>query len=627
MGFLKGIWGFLVAIKDALALLVLLMLFGLLWAAWLSGSPAIRIEDGSALEIRLDGVLVDQASDADPLAFLSVEEVIPETETARLVKVIDAAASDPAISMITLDLSRFMGGGLANLESVGNALNRFRASKKPVWAYATAYGDDGYFLASHADRISLSPQGAVMLSGPGGNNLYFKNALDRLKVNVEVFRVGTYKSFVEPFTRNESSPEARSAEQQLVNDIWVRWRTGVEGQRKNLNIAALLESWPARVAGANTDQAVLAKNAGLVDEVLSENDWRRKLKEKLGDGAEPERPGDYRRVLAHDYWAVREPLEETGPGVAVVHVAGSIVDGDVPLGEAGGDTVSGLIADAVADSDVKALVLRVDSGGGSVLASEQIRLALEDARARKLPVIASFGPVAASGGYWVATAADMIFASPSTVTGSIGVFGIIPTFERTLEQIGVSTDGVKTTEFSGQPDVLGGLNEPTRLLIQSGVKDVYQQFLSRVSTARKMPVAQVEALAEGRVWSGVRAKELGLIDRFGDLDAAIAEAGRRAGLKGTPRTIDMRPEPSLLVAVLQKLEGQQVRATAPRDVLAANVLAARMKAASQVHDTLRIANGPTVQASCLGCGLYRVAAPARRAGPEDLLAMVGKLLH
>jgi protease-4 len=618
MQFLKSVWGFLVGVKDALVLLFMLLLFGALWAGISMQAPIAAVPDGAALNIELEGLLVDQATEPTPLALLGGEEFVPEIETMMLVKAIDRAAEDPAINRITLDLDRFMGGGLANLESVGAALARFRAKDKAIEAWATAYSDDSYYLAAHATTIGLDPMGAVALTGPGGSNLYFKDALDKLKVNVEVFRVGTYKSFVEPFTRTEASPEAKAANQVLADDLWASWRTGVQRQRQELDVAALLASWPERVTGANQSQAELARSAGLVDEVISRNAWAERLQKQLGAGDDAERPGDFKRVELRDYWAARRPAKASGPVVAVVHVAGTIVDGEAPTGAAGGDTVSQLIRDAVADEDVKALVVRVDSGGGSAMASEQIRLAMEEARARSMPVIASFGPVAASGGYWVATGADMVFASPATITGSIGVFGVIPTFQGTLKELGISTDGVRTTPFSGQPDILGGLNAPTRALIQGGVEDIYRQFLTRVSTARKMPVAEVAPIAEGRVWSGRRAKELKLVDAYGDLQAAVREAGRRAGLEGEPRVKVMTPPRPFLVELLSGLEGGSAT---PTDALARAVTVSRLKAAAQVEAAVAVAKGPTVQAHCLTCMGYSIPS---RAGPA--IGSVGEAL-
>jgi len=604
MQFLKSVWSVLVGVKDALVLMFMLLLFGALWAGFSRKGPVVSVPDGAALAIEMDGLLVDQATEPTPLALLGGGEVVPEIETLTLVRAIDRAAEDPAISRITLDLDRFLGGGLANLESVGAALARFRAKNKTVEAWATAYSDDSYYLAAHASSIGIDPMGAVVIAGPGGSNLYFKDALDKLKVNVEVFRVGTYKSFVEPFTRTDASPEARAADQQLADDLWASWRGGVQRQRQWLDMAALVASWPERATGANQTQAELARSAGLVTEVISRAAWTERLRKQLGEGDEPDRPGDYKRIEVRDYWTARQPADMSGPAVAVVHVAGAIVDGEAPSGAAGGDTVSKLIEDAIADKDVKALVVRVDSGGGSATASEQIRLAMEAARARRLPVIASFGPVAASGGYWVGTGADVILASPSTITGSIGVFGVIPTFEGTLRELGISTDGIATTPLSGQPDIAGGLNEPARVLLQAGVEDIYRQFLTRVSTARKVPVAQVASIAEGRVWSGTRAKELKLVDQYGDLQAAIREAGKRAGISGEPRVKTITTTRPFLVELLAGLE--EIATQPPKDALGRAVLVSRLKAAAQVEAALSVARGPTVQAHCLTCMAHSI---------------------
>ncbi|MGQ5701781.1 signal peptide peptidase SppA [Sandaracinobacteroides sp. A072] len=621
MAFLKSIWTFLVGVKDALVLLFMLMLFAAIWASMSAPSPTRSVASGSALHLELSGVLVDAATPQTPFSLVSGEQIIPEIETHRLVKAIDLAAEDADIAMITLDLDSFLGGGQANLESVGQALGRFRARGKDVEAWATAYTDAGYYIAAHADRIGLSPLGAVILTGPGGSSLYFKDALDKLKVNVEVFRVGTYKSFVEPYTRNEASPEAKSADQMLADDLWAGWRKAVQAQRKDLDIAALVESWPQRIAGANRDQALLAKDAGLVDVVVSRADWHLALQERLGAGDDADMPGDFRRISGRDYLAARAPLRETGPAVAVVHVAGTIVDGEGAPGQAGGDSVATLIEEAIADSDVKALVVRVDSGGGSALASERIRVAMQEARAKKIPVIASFGPVAASGGYWVGAGADMILASPSTITGSIGVFGIVPTFEGSLKELGIHSDGVGTTPFSGQPDLIGGLNEPTRALIQGSVSDIYRRFLGLVSEARGLPLAEVEKLAEGRVWSGTRARQLKLVDGFGDLDAAIAEAARRAGIEGKPRVRKMSQSPTLLMRLLGQLGMSEMP---PQDALARAVLARRMNAIAQVEAAVAVAHGPTVQAHCLTC-LAHAVPRGTPAGPGDVLARLARL--
>lgn len=611
MALLRSVWKIAVGVKDFLVLMLLLLLFAGLWAAFNATAPVARVPDGGALLLDLDGVLVDQPTEPDPLTFLSATAPIAEIAVPDLVRAIDRAADDKRISAIVLDLDRFLGGGQANLHTVGAALTRFRAAGKPVESWATAYIDDGYYLAAHADRIWLSPMGMALVAGPGGSQLYFKQALDKLRVTVEVFRVGTYKSFVEPFTRTDSSPEARTASQELADDLWTSWRADVQRQRPQLDMAALLASWPARSSGSNRSQAELALDAELVDHIGTPTAFGDAVAETAGRDKSDDRPGSFRAIDYRSYLA-GQPEKTGGPAVGIVHVTGEIVDGEAPAGAAaGGDSVAALIADAIADDDVKAIVLRVDSPGGSAIASEVIRAALMDARARNKPVVASMGPVAASGGYWVAMGAEMIFAHPATITGSIGVFGILPTFERTLNEIGITSDGVGTTPFSGQPDLIGGLNAPVRAVIQGSVEDIYRQFLALVAEARQLPAAEVATIAEGRVWSGRRALELKLIDAFGGLDAAIAEAGKRGGIEGKPRVKMIRREPGLLAQLLGSIAGPGFspgiarQGLAPSlstaDALSRQTLASRSRALAQVQSAIAVANGPTVQVHCLTC--------------------------
>ncbi len=602
MPVLRSVWRVLVGIKDALVLLFMVLLFAALWAALSTRAPTVRVPDGAALHIPLSGVLVDQRTERDPFALLSGQRLVPETEVAEMVRLIDLAAEDSRISMITLDLDGFLGGGLANLDSVGAALARFRATGKPVEAWASAYTDPGYYLAAHADRILLSPMGAVILTGPGGSGLYFARALDRLRVNVEVFRVGEYKSFVEPFILDRASPEARADEQQLANDLWAVWQAGIRRQRPALDIGTIVATWPQRIAGANRTQAELARDAGLVDDITLLSDWQKSLRDRLGEGRRAELPGDFLNVSYDEYRAARRPLRERGDAVAVVHVSGTIIDGAGTPGMAGGDTIADLIGEAIADDRVKAIVVRVNSPGGSATASERIRVAMEDARLKDKPVVASFGPVAASGGYWVGMGADHVLAHPATITGSIGVFGILPTFERSLAEIGITTDGVVTTPYSGQPDLAGGLNQPTRDFIQATVGDVYRQFVGLVADSRGLPLPEVERVAEGRIWAGTRAQRLRLIDGFGDLDAAIAEAGRRAGLGDKPAVKVMRPARPFFLQLLNDF-GSGTPAM-PADALRRAVTASRLSALAQVEAAAMVANGPTIQATCTLCAAH-----------------------
>lgn len=616
MPFLKAVWKIMVGVKDFLVLVLLVLFFGGLWASLSMRPAAVKVPDGAALVIALDGVLVDQASRPRPVDLLAGQSPVSETQARDVIRALDRAAEDRRIAMVVLDLDLFLGGGRANLEAVGDAITRVRTAGKEVRAFAVAYTDPGYYLAAHADEVWLDPLGAVAVTGPGGPGLYFAEALDKLGISVEVFRVGTFKSAVEPLIRNDQSPEARAAEQALADSLWASYRSRVEGQRSGLDLAAFTETYGARAAGANIGLAQIALDSGLVDRIGSRLEFETALREKLGAGDEEDRPGDFKRISLSDYLK-SDRKRERGPGVGVVHIAGTIIDGDAPPGSAGAESIVRLIEDAVADKDVKALVLRIDSPGGSVTASERIREAALAAKARGLPVVASFGPLAASGGYWVGAAADTIIAHPSTITGSIGIFGVIPVFDGTLDKLGVGADGVSTTPLTGQPDVLRGLNEPTRNIFQASVADGYRRFVGLVAEARKMPVAEVERVAEGRVWSGSQALELGLVDRFGALDDAIAEAGQRAGLEEKPRAIFIEPSLSPFETLLLELVGgapQEPAAKAP-DPLSRLVRASRAMAFAEVEAALAVASGPAIQAHCLACVGHagpRTAAPRGR---------------
>ena len=628
MAFVRSTWRVLVGIKDFLVLLLLLLFFAALWSA-LSGRAEIRVPDGGALVLSLDGAVVDQAAEVDPLEALVGSDFGSERQVRDIIRAIDTAATDKSISAIVLDLDTFVGAGQANLQSIGSALGRFKAEKKAVYAYATAYTDDGYYLAAHADKIWLNPIGAVLVSGPGGTNLYFKTLLDKLDVDINVFKVGTYKAAVEPFTRSESSPEAKAAEQALVDTLWQSYLGDVKTARPRAELAAYVAQLPQRLGAAAGDQSKAALQSGLVDVIGTRSAFDDAMVKAVGEG-EPHRFGTYKGIGLDRYLAARESLiPASGDAVGIVYVTGNIVDGEVPRGTAGGTTIARAVADAVADnSDIKALVVRIDSPGGSVLASEEIRQALVDAKKDGLPIIASFGPVAASGGYWVATAADEIYAQPSTVTGSIGVFAIIPSFNRTLAEVGIGTGTVKSTPFSGEPNIVEGLSPDTRTILQSGVEDIYRRFTTMVATARKLPVTEVDRIGQGRVWAGSTAQQLKLVDRMGGLDVAVAAAAKRAGLKGDVRTIDIEREESPFVALLNGFFGPgEEQEQAARDPYAKIAGAARLQLLAAVADMKTIVGGPTMQAACLECGgLGSPRVAQAKAGADWLTTLKGLLL-
>ncbi|MBB4631203.1 signal peptide peptidase SppA [Sphingosinicella soli] len=620
MAIVRGFWRFLVGIKDALALLFLLfLLFGFL--ALRQGTAQINVPQNGALVLNINGYLVDQATDPDPLTMLTGGQRLPgETEAGDVIHAINAAATDKRITSLVLDLDGFWGGGLANLQSIGSALNAFKTSGKKVYAFSSAYLDDGYYLAAHANEVWLAPLGAVLLTGPGGSGLYFKDALDKLKVDVNVFRVGTFKSAVEPFTRAESSPEAKSADQALVDSLWETWMTDVSTRRKGAPVRTYMQDLPRLLSASDGGFAQAALKGGMVDHIGTRVAFGEMLAKTVGTG-DAETPGGFNGIGLADYHYAHSgagPIS-SGDAVGIVYVSGEIVDGEAPAGTAGGETISGLVNEALADDSIKALVVRIDSPGGSVTASEQIREALMTAKAQGLPVVASFGPVAASGGYWIATAADEIYAQPSTITGSIGVFAIIPTFQRTLAELGVHADGVKSTPFSGAPDVLDGITPEVGALLQASVEDMYGRFLRIVGTARKLPVERVDEIGQGRVWDGGTARQLKLVDHFGGLDAAVAAAAKRAGLPKEVRTVEMEIAPPIPLQILNSLFSADEGESAPPDALTRLARTQQLRNLSTLKETSMIASGPSMQARCIACAGLRPSPAATKTPPPAWL--------
>ncbi len=618
MSFARGTWRFLVGVKDLLVLLLLLLVFGLLWAA-LSQSGAVAVPGGGALVLNLEGALVDQAAETDPTQALLGSQGLREIQARDVIAAIDTAATDKRISTLVLDLDTFIGGGQANLQAIGRALTAFKKSGKPVEAYATAYTDDSYYLAARADRIWLNPLGGVLIAGPGGSGLYFAKALEKLNVDIELFRVGTYKAAVEPYVRSDASPEAKAADQALVDGIWAGWKADTRTARPAADVEAWLRALPQRIAASKGNQAEAARAAGLVDVLGSRTDFEAALTEKLGE-ADANAPYPFKAATLGSYVrANRSLVPGTGSSVGVVYVSGEIVDGEAPRGTAGGTSIADAVKDALAtDTSLKALVVRIDSPGGSVLASEEIRRAVMAGKEAGLPIIASMGPVAASGGYWVATAADRIYAEPSTITGSIGVFAVLPTFPRALEALGINTDGVKSTPYSGEPDILGGLGSETRQLLQISVEDIYGRFIAMVAASRNLPLAEVDRIGQGRVWTGATARQLKLVDELGGLDAAIAEAGRRAGIEGDIRTVDIETRRSPVSEFFDSIfgPGDATAATDPWAMLSAR---SRMRALAMLGDVQSLGSGATMRATCLECAGMGSPRPAKAASVETAI--------
>ena len=596
MKFVGAIWKLLVGIKDALVLLLLIIFFAGIYGA-LSARPA-PVRDG-VLDLDLNGSLVEQPARRN-WSDIAGSPRIDQFRLRDLVSALDKAKDDGRVKAVALDLSGFSGGGATAIGDLAQAVRRVRDAGKPVVAYGVGFTDDSYALASAASEIWLNPLGGVLIAGPGGSNLYYKGLLDKLGVTANVYRVGTYKSAVEPYIRNDMSPEAKQNYMALDGARLETWKQEVKQARPKANIDLFLTNMNGAVAAAGGDMAKAALQAGLVDRIGDQRQFEARLAE-LGGG-----PGTrgvaYKRVKLGSYVSDVVDRHPSGP-IGVVTIAGMIVDGKAGPGTAGGDTIATQIEDGIRNKGIKALVVRVDSPGGSVLASERIRQALLEAKSKRIPVVVSMGSVSASGGYWVSTPADFIYAEPSTITGSIGVFGIIPSFQGTLKKLGVGADGVKTTALSGEPDLFKGPSPEASQLIQSGVNSMYGRFLNIVAEARHKTPQQVDQIAQGRVWDGGTARQLGLVDGFGGMSDAIGKAAQLAKL-GNERTVRyLEEQPRFRDQLIEALADRDTDdgSSVPEDAFSVLAHQPEQQLASVLAEVRSIMSGPSIQARCLEC--------------------------
>jgi protease-4 len=488
-----------------------------------------------------------------------------------------------------------------------------------VVAYGVGYTNASYALASAASEIWLNPLGAVLIMGPGGSGLYYKGLLDKLGVTANVYRVGTYKAAVEPFIRNDMSPAAKENALALDQARLESWKQEIKQARPKANIDLFLGNMNGAIAAAGGDMAKAAVQAGLVDRIGDRREFEARLAQ-LGGGAGPN--GDpFKEVKLASYVSDVVPQKPTGP-IGVVTIAGDIVDGKAGPGTAGGDTIADEITDGIRTKGIKALVVRVDSPGGSVLASERIRQAELEAKARKIPVVVSMGSVAASGGYWVSTPADFIYAEPSTITGSIGVFAVLPSFQGTLQKLGLGADGVKTSPLSGEPDLLKGPSPEANQLLQTGVNAMYGRFLGVVAAARHKTPQQVDQIAQGRVWDGGTAHQLGLVDGFGDLSDAIAKAAELAHLGNERGVRYLEPQPTLRDRIIAAIANSGSEDTSsPSDAYSVLTKQPQQQLASALSEVRSILKGASIQARCIECP-PSVPAPQLQAKDLTLLGLI-----
>lgn len=543
--FFGALWSFLNFTRQLIFNVLFFAIVVVLLLAWLTSDGPAALGPDTALVINLQGDIVEEYTIGPREAAFAeaLGEQRFETRVRDVLVAIDAAAKDPQITRAVLVLDEMRGAGIATLREIGAALERFKASGKPVYAWGENYGQGQYYLASHANELYLHPAGALTVRGLEGRRGYYKTLLDKLGVTVNAFQAGTYKSFTEPFTRTGATPEAKEADSLLLNGLWSTWTGDVERVRKlkSGTVDAVIADLPQRLASAEGDIARLALNEKLVDGLKTRSQFREGLLQ-AGVPRSDEDSETFRQISLYSY--VRRTRQPTGGNaVGVIVAQGEITGGDAQQGRVGARTMVELIQRARQDDSIKALVLRIDSPGGLVQASEIIREQLDLTRQAGKPVVASMGDVAASGGYWIAMGADEVIADAATITGSIGVFGLLPTFEGTMEKIGVNVDGVATTWLAGAIDLRRPVDKRLAQSLELVVNSNYREFIGLVAERRKSTPEKINAVAQGRVWTGAQAKERGLVDALGGIDVAIKSAAKRANLGESYRLDYVEPEP------------------------------------------------------------------------------------
>jgi len=570
-------------------LLWLLLLGGLLWLLVRPGVPALQ--DKTALVLELEGPIVEQKSGGTRDSALRQlrGEGTTETPLRDVLAVLDAAAKDPKITHAVLVLDKFGGGGLATLREVAAAIERFKAAGKTVTAWGSAYEQRGYYLAAAANQVFMHPDGIAIFEGLGRQRTYYKDLFDKVGVTPNVLRVGQFKSFGEVYSSNGPSKAALEADKFLYDDLWRTWTGAIEKARKlepgaiDKGIAAL----PGTLLAVKGDTGLLALNEKLVDGLKTRDELRALMIER---GAKDNDGKSFRQVSFDDYLKRLKPATG-GDAVGIVVAEGEIGDGEAPAGKIGGLSTSALIRQAREDDKIKAVVLRVDSPGGSAFASELIRRELELTRKAGKPVVVSMGDVAASGGYWISMSADEVIADPGTITGSIGVVAFIPTVQGTMEKLGIGRGGYNTTWLGGVLDLRQALDPRIAQMVQSAIEHGYSRFIGKAAEARKTTPEKIDAIAQGRVWTGQQALERGLIDRVGSYGDAIKAAKIRAKLADDTRIEYIERTPGRLQRVMALLGGgdatwaQQALAWVGVAPLSASALPDSL--AAEVHGDLR----------------------------------------
>lgn len=538
-GGIAKVWSWIDAFRRFLLNFIFLILLIIVLVAMFSGGSKPTLQDKTQLVLSLDGRIVEQKASnfQQELAGLSGQRQSDGQVALRdVLAVIDAAGKDSKIQGIVLQLDGFQGAGMASLREVATALQAFKAKGKTIVAWGSGFDQRGYYLAAQANEAYIHPMGSVSVEGFGRYRNYYKEALDKLGVSANVLRVGTFKNAAEPYFASEPSKASLEAESTLFGGMWATYTEGVETARKlpKGHIDEVIKSLPERVKAAEGDIGKVVVDAKLVDGLKTRDEFREMM---IAKGAKDSTGNTFRQVNFHDYLATLPPSLPFGDQIAVVVAEGEIQDGHAAAGTIGGESTSALIRKAREDQNVKAVVLRVNSPGGSAFASELIRRELELTRKAGKPVVVSMGDVAASGGYWISMSSDAVLADAATVTGSIGVFGMLPTADKAMDKLSIHTGGTHTTWLGGAYDWRRPLDPRFAAIVQSSIERIYRDFTTKAATARKTTPEKIDAVAQGRVWTGAQALEHGLIDRLGNFQDAVKEAAKLAKL---PETAPLR---------------------------------------------------------------------------------------
>ncbi|UTW56538.1 signal peptide peptidase SppA [Kordiimonas sp. SCSIO 12610] len=605
---MKGVWKIINSLvkfiqgigTGFLGILVIFLLVAIVGAS--SGPKKPTVQDGSVLVLWPSGAIVEQKDLPDAFA-TAFNQSTPETSFHGIIKALEKAKDDDRISALAILTDSMLGASPSHIHDIAASIRDFKSSGKKVYAISTSYSQSDYLLAAEADKIYMNGEGNVLLDGYGSYPLYYKSLYDKIEATVNVFKVGTYKSAVEPSIRDNMSDAAKEANLAFLNSLWDQYLDRIV-EARGLDRAVLVDqinNLPREMEKVSGDFGELAVAMGLVDELTPRNEWRQYLMNEYGTN-------DDRtsfKQISHEAYLAATATENTAPNqIAVITAQGTIVPGNGPVTVAASETIINHIRMARKNSNTAAIVLRVDSPGGSAFASELIREELVAAQDAGIPVVASMGPVAASGGYWISATADEIWASPTTITGSIGIFAVVPTFEKTLEKIGVHSDGVGTTPLAGGFNPLGGLNDTAKSILQLSIENGYSDFLELVSKGRNMSVEDVDKIAQGRVWIGSTAKDLGLVDHLGNFGDAVAAAARLGEVENY-KAVFYREKPSQYEVFLNQLMNSKAVGDEINNFLPSRQLSPLLQTAleleSEVSELLEINDPMNHYILCLEC--------------------------